>query len=59
MPHSTYGSEPSAPNSLKTTAEEYAKFITAWINDDKLNYAFNPVKPADSMKNYKINWQAC
>jgi CubicO group peptidase (beta-lactamase class C family) len=51
MPHSTYGSEPSAANSLKTTAEEYAKFITAWINDDKLNYAFNPVQPADSMKN--------
>ncbi|MCW8399286.1 beta-lactamase family protein [Legionella sp. PATHC038] len=51
MPNSTYGSEGIAANSLKTTAEEYAKFIVAWINDDKLNYAFNPIKPADSMTN--------
>lgn len=51
LPHSTYGSEPSAANSLKTTAKEYAKFIAAWINDDKLNYAFNAVTPADSMEN--------
>jgi CubicO group peptidase (beta-lactamase class C family) len=51
MPNSTYGPERVAANSLKTTAEAYAKFIMAWINDDKLNYAFNPVAPADSMKN--------
>ncbi|QMT60535.1 serine hydrolase [Legionella sp. PC997] len=51
MSKSTYGPEGIAANSLKTTAEEYAKFITAWINDDKLNYAFDPVAPADSMNN--------
>lgn len=51
MPLSTYGSIPEATKSLETTAEEYARFITAWINDDKLNYAFKPVKPTDSMKN--------
>ncbi|MCW8385444.1 serine hydrolase [Fluoribacter dumoffii] len=50
MPKSTYSPEGIAANSLKTTAEEYAKFITTWINDDKLNYAFTPVTPADSMK---------
>ncbi|CAM3004579.1 putative secreted esterase [Legionella steigerwaltii] len=51
MSKSTYGPERVAANSLKTTAKEYAQFITAWINDDKLNYAFTPVTPADSMKN--------
>lgn len=50
MPHSTYGAEPDAANSLKTTAAEYAKFITSWINDDKLNYAFKPIEPTYSMK---------
>lgn len=51
MTHSTYGSNPVAANSLITTAEEYAHFIKEWINDDILNYAFNPVPPADSMEN--------
>jgi hypothetical protein len=50
MPNSTYGSKPVAANSLKTTAEEYAKFIKSWINDDALNYAFfKPVEPIYSM----------
>ena len=51
MTHSTYGPNPVAANSLITTAEEYAHFIREWINDDTLNYAFNPVPPADSMEN--------
>ncbi|WP_156812447.1 serine hydrolase [Legionella tunisiensis] len=51
MPNSSYGPKPTAANSLRTTAEEYAKFITAWINDDKLNYAFRPVEPIYSMSN--------
>lgn len=51
MPNSTYGDTPVAANSLITTAEEYAHFIREWINDDTLNYAFNPVSPADSMEN--------
>ncbi len=51
MPNSSYGTKSSAANSLETTAEEYLKFITAWINDDKLNYAFEPISPADTMKN--------
>jgi hypothetical protein len=51
MPLSTYGSKPEAARSLETTAEEYARFITAWINDDKLNYAFESAFPANSMKN--------
>jgi CubicO group peptidase (beta-lactamase class C family) len=51
MIHSTYGPKPVAANSLITTAEEYAHFIREWINDDTLNYAFNPVPPADSMEN--------
>lgn len=50
MPNSTYGPESIAANSLKTTAAEYAKLITTWINDDKLNYAFQPVEPIYSMK---------
>ncbi|HAT1867316.1 serine hydrolase [Legionella pneumophila] len=50
MPHTTYGPEPVAANSLKTTASDYAKFITSWINDDKLNYAFRSVEPIYSMK---------
>lgn len=50
MPHTTYGPEPVAANSLKTTASDYAKFITSWINDDKLNYAFRSVEPVYSMK---------
>lgn len=51
MTYSTYGPSPVAANSLITTAEEYAHFIKEWINDDTLNYAFNPVPPADSMEN--------
>lgn len=51
MTHSTYGPNPVAANSLITTAEEYAHFIREWINDDSLNYALNPVPPADSMEN--------
>ncbi len=51
MPNSSYGPIPKAANSLKTTAEEYLKFITAWINDPLLNYAFNPVSPANTMEN--------
>lgn len=51
MTHSTYGPNPVAANSLITTAEEYAHFIREWINDNTLNYAFNPVPPADSMEN--------
>ncbi|KTD53002.1 serine hydrolase [Legionella quateirensis] len=50
MPHTTYGPEPVAANSLKTTASDYARFITSWINDDKLNDAFKLVKPVYSMK---------
>ncbi|HHT9967932.1 TPA: alpha/beta hydrolase-fold protein, partial [Legionella pneumophila] len=50
MPHSTYGSSPVAANSLQTTASDYAKFITSWINDDKLNYAFRSIEPIYSMK---------
>ncbi|CZH50513.1 serine hydrolase [Legionella pneumophila serogroup 1] len=50
MSHTTYGSDPVAANSLKTTASDYAKFITSWINDDKLNYTFRPVEPVYSMK---------
>jgi hypothetical protein len=50
MPNSTFGSKPEAANSLKTTADEYAKFIKSWINDDALNYAFfTPVEPFYSM----------
>lgn len=51
MTHSTYGAHPVAANSLITTAKEYAHFMREWINDDTLNYAFNPVPPADSMEN--------
>ncbi|HHF7346010.1 TPA: serine hydrolase domain-containing protein [Legionella feeleii] len=51
MPNSSYGPKPVAANSLRTTAEEYAKFITAWINDDQLNYAFRPIEPIYSMIN--------
>ncbi len=50
MPDSSYGSAPVAANSLKTTALDYATFITSWINDAKLNYAFKPGKPNYSMK---------
>ncbi|MBL7479539.1 alpha/beta hydrolase-fold protein [Legionella bononiensis] len=50
MPHTTYGPELVAANSLKTTASDYARFITSWINDDKLNDAFKLVKPVFSMK---------
>ena len=50
MPNSTYGDTPVAACSL-TTAKEYAHFVREWINDDTLNYAFNPVPPADSMEN--------
>lgn len=51
MPHSTFGPDPKAANSLITTAKEYAHFIREWINDPTLNYAFEPVSPADSMEN--------
>ncbi len=51
MAHSTFGPKPEAANSLITTAEDYAHFIREWINDSTLNYAFNPVPPADSMEN--------
>lgn len=51
MPNSTFGPDPAAANSLRTTVEEYTKFITAWINDDKLNYAFRPIEPVYSMEN--------
>lgn len=50
MPNSSFGPEPVAANSLKTSAEEYIKFITKWVNDERLNYAFNPVAPIYSMK---------
>jgi CubicO group peptidase (beta-lactamase class C family) len=33
----------SAPNSLFTTAEDYARFVSAWMNDKELQYAFEPV----------------
>ncbi|KTD72575.1 serine hydrolase domain-containing protein [Legionella tucsonensis] len=33
---------PCAANSLTTTAEDYALFVQAWMNDETLHYAFNP-----------------
>ncbi|VVC75447.1 Beta-lactamase [Aquicella siphonis] len=35
----------SAPNSLFTTAEDYARFVIAWMNDEELQYAFEPIIP--------------
>lgn len=32
-----------AANSLHTTASDYARFVTAWMNDEELQYAFQPV----------------
>ncbi|KTC75981.1 putative secreted esterase [Legionella birminghamensis] len=49
LPGSSYGAAPVAANSLHTTASDYARFISAWVNDDQLNYAFEPAKPVYSM----------
>jgi len=35
-------SKAQAANSLHTTASDYARFIVAWMNDDELQYAFQP-----------------
>ncbi|KTD53546.1 putative secreted esterase [Legionella santicrucis] len=42
MDHSSFGEKPCAANSLITTAEDYVRFVQAWMNDKKLQYAFNP-----------------
>lgn len=42
MNHSSFGDKPCAANTLKTTAEDYALFVQAWMNDEKLQYAFKP-----------------
>ncbi|HHT0593292.1 TPA: serine hydrolase [Legionella anisa] len=42
MDHSSFGKKPCAANTLTTTAEDYARFVQAWMNDNTLNYAFNP-----------------
>ncbi|RAP38477.1 hypothetical protein B1207_00890 [Legionella quinlivanii] len=51
MSHSSYGDEPVAANSLKTTAEDYAALVSSWINDERLNYAFKPQEPIYTMEN--------
>lgn len=50
LKHTTFGDTPTAANSLKTTALEYARFVTAWVNDPALNYAFKPVVPVYTME---------
>lgn len=60
MGHSSFSRDattPQAANSLTTTANDYAKFIRAWLNDASLQQAFLPkglpidsTKPAFSMK---------
>ncbi len=46
MKHSSYhfdkSKPPQAANSLYTTPSDYAKFIVAWMNDEELQYAFQP-----------------
>lgn len=42
MNHSSFGKTPCAANTLTTTAEDYALFVQAWMNDETLQYAFNP-----------------
>lgn len=42
MNHSSFGKKPCAANTLTTTAEDYALFVQAWMNDEALQYAFNP-----------------
>ncbi len=42
MNHSSFGENPCAANSLNTTAENYARFVQAWMSDEKLQYAFKP-----------------
>ncbi|HAT8180235.1 TPA: serine hydrolase [Legionella pneumophila] len=42
MNHTSFGEKPCAANSLKTTAADYALFVQAWMNDEKLQYAFKP-----------------
>ncbi len=46
MKHSSFHTDkskpPQAANSLHTTTSDYAKFIVAWMNDEALQYAFQP-----------------
>jgi len=42
MNHSSFGENPCAANSLNTTAEDYALFVQAWMNDKELQFAFAP-----------------
>lgn len=42
MSHSSFGGNPCVANSLTTTAEDYALFVQSWMNDEKLQYAFQP-----------------
>jgi hypothetical protein len=46
MKHSSFHTDksksPQAANSLYTTPSDYAKFIVAWMNDEELQYAFQP-----------------
>ncbi|CZI42149.1 TPA: serine hydrolase [Legionella pneumophila] len=42
MHHSSFGGKPCAANSLITTTKDYALFVQAWMNDEKLQYAFKP-----------------
>ncbi|MCW8444749.1 beta-lactamase family protein [Fluoribacter gormanii] len=42
MNQSSFGGTPCAANSLSTTAEDYARFVQAWMCDEKLQYAFKP-----------------
>lgn len=42
MNHSSFGKKPCAANTLTTTAEDYALFVQAWMNDETLQYAFKP-----------------
>lgn len=43
MNHSRFKAPAVAANSLQTTAQDYAKFMNAWISNEKLHYAFIPV----------------
>ncbi|WP_244940991.1 serine hydrolase domain-containing protein [Legionella sainthelensi] len=46
MKHSSFHTDksksPQAANSLYTTPSDYARFIVAWMNDEELQYAFEP-----------------
>jgi hypothetical protein len=49
LKNTSFGPEPNAANSLRTSSADYIQFLTAWMNDPKLNYAFKPVNPVFNM----------